>query len=146
MLRQDQLKRLPEYWGLYFDRATGMTYRSDGTETGWTFENATWTGPFGFHFQWPWLNPLGFASHETGLRVLEFARSIAPPALHLSIDDERKDLGPFYRTVERMLVVTDGMRTESFSAGLIANSIIRNGEQAAAVSVKAEWTSAGFAV
>ncbi|MEZ5357030.1 MAG: hypothetical protein R2762_30690 [Bryobacteraceae bacterium] len=143
-MKTEDVLKLPEYWGLYFDRATGMTYRSDGTETGWTFESATWTGPFGFHFQWPWLNPLGFATHETAMKVLAFAKSFAPPSLRLEMDEERKDLGPFYRTVERTLVVTDGARTEQFAAGWIANSIIRNGERAAAESLRAEWRTAGF--
>ncbi|MEZ5404132.1 MAG: hypothetical protein R2729_30915 [Bryobacteraceae bacterium] len=145
-MRQEDLARLPQYWGLYFDRSTGMTYHSDGTPTGWTFENATWSGPFNFHFQWPFLNPLGFATHETAVKVLAFAKSFAPPSLQVWLDEEQKDLGPFYRTVERQLVVSDGGRTEQFGCGWIANSIIRNGEKAAAVSMKAEWRTAGFTV
>ncbi len=142
----DELAKLPEYWGLFFDRSTGMTYRSDGSATGWTFENATWSGPGGFHLQFPWLNPLGFATHETAVRILAFAKSIAPPALRLEMDEKGKDLGPFRRTVERLIVVTDGSRTEYFGAGWIANSIIRNGERGAAESLRAEWRTNGFSL
>jgi hypothetical protein len=143
-MRPDQLASLPEYWGIYFDPQTGMTYREDGTATGYTFERAQWTGPFGLHFAWPWLNPLAFATHETAVKVLAFAQSFAPKGIKITLDETRKDLGPFARTVERLLVVTDGGRTENFSAGWFANSIIRNGERIAADSFKAEWKTAGL--
>lgn len=141
-MRREELESLPNYWGIYYDAATGMTYREDGSATGFTFEHAKWTGPFGLHFNWPFLNPLGFATAETAEKVLGWARSFAPASLELRIDDERKDLGPFTRTVERQIVVSDGAREESFSAGFLANSIIRNGEKAAADSFKAEWKTA----
>lgn len=141
-MRLEDVRALPEYWGLYYDPSTGMTYRDDGSPTGYTFERATWSGPFGLHFAWPFLNPLGFATAETAAKVLRWAESFAPSALRLRIDAERKDLGPFTRTVERQIVVSDGAREESFSAGLLANSIIRNGEKAAADSFRAEWKTA----
>jgi hypothetical protein len=120
-----------------------MTYREDGSATGFTFERARWTGPFGLHFSWPFLNPLGFATHETAVKILNWARSFAPPTLTVALDETQKNLGPFTRTVERQIVVSDGTQAEVFSAGLLANSIIRNGEARAAESFKAEWRVAG---
>ena len=69
-----QLDRLKEYNGIYFDPETGMTYRSDGSNTGYTFERATWTGPFGLLFSWPWLNPIAFATRETAFKMLLLAQ------------------------------------------------------------------------
>lgn len=141
MRRQDVLE-LPEYWGIYFDPATGMTYREDGSETGYTFERARWTGPFGIDLNWPFLNPLGFATHDTGVKVLNWARSFAPPTLTISLDETKKWMGPFSRTIERLIVVSDGSTEETFSAGLLANSIIRHGADRAAELFKAEWKTA----
>jgi len=156
MTKQEVLQ-LPEYWGLYFDPTTGMTYREDGTPTGWTFERATWSGPFGLHFAWPFLNPLGFATAETAARVLAICQSAVQTAgysqVRLTLDDKRRDLGPFTRTVERQIFATNGRTVtdadgqpkpfgESFSAGLLANSIIRNGEAAAMRSWLAELKTA----
>ena len=143
-MRQDQLEKLPQYFGLYFDPETGKTYRDDGSDTGFTFERARWTGPFGLHFSWPWLNPLAFATHDTAFKVLQWAKTFAPPSLTLSLDEEQEDLGPFTRTVERKVAVSNGSRRADFSAGWLANSIIRNGERNAALSFQAEWRTNGF--
>lgn len=143
-MRPIDLTGLPEYSGLFFDPATGKMYRDDGSDTGFTFEAARWTGPWGMHFSWPWLNPIGFATAETADRILRWVRSIAPPAITAAIDDSQRVAGPFTRTVERLIAVTDGATTESFSAGWIANSIIRNGEARAAEYCKAEWRQAGL--
>ncbi len=126
------LSGLPAYSGLFYDPDTGMTYKEDGTETGFTFERATWTGPFGIHFQWPWLNPIGFATRETGRKVLAFCKGAAPKGLAVNLDESNRIVGPFTRTIERLIVVTDGDKEESYSAGWLAHSLIRNGEQRAA--------------
>lgn len=96
------------------------------------------------HLTWPWLNPIGFASAETAARILAWARSIAPPTLTVTLDDTQNILGPFTRTIERRIVVSDGANSEQFSAGWLANSIIRNGETLAARSFQAEWRTAGL--
>lgn len=145
-MNPSQLSELPEYQGIFFDPATGKTYLSDGTETGFTFERARWTGPFGLHFSWPWLNPISFATHETAVKVCAFARAALPPHLSVEIDEERKDLGPFTRTVERLIVVKGAGREESFSAGMLANSIIRHGVPTATLYFQAEVRRAGFTV
>ena len=143
MGRKD-LSDLPEYGGLYFDPDTGKMYREDGTDTTFTFERATWTGPFGVQFQWPWLNPIGFATRETALRALDFVKSILPDKLAVTLDEVNRITGPFTRTVERQIVVFDGDLEQSFSAGWIANSLIRNGEQRATEYFRAEVRRAGF--
>jgi hypothetical protein len=144
VMTPDQVQELPEYNGLFFDPDTGHMYREDGTGTGFTFERARWTGPFNLHFSWPWLNPIAFATHETAMKILQFGHAIAPPSVTMELDEARKDLGPFTRTVERLIVVSNGTRSESYSAGWLANSIIRNGDKAAAESWKAEWRLAGI--
>ena len=144
MMNPEDLAGLREYSGIFFDPATGKTYRTDGADTGYTFENARWAGPFGMHLTWPWLNPIGFATAETADRILAWARSIAPPTLRVTLDDTQNIMGPFTRTIERRIVVSDGANSEQFSAGWLANSIIRNGEMLAARSFQAEWRTAGL--
>lgn len=119
---------LPDYYGIRFDRETGMTYRDDGTPTGYTFERATWTGPFGVEFTWPWLNPLGFATRETSLKILDFCRAVLPPRISVTLDEVNRTVGPFTRTLERQIVVSNGETEQNFSAGMLANSVIRHGE------------------
>jgi len=133
----ESLRELPEYHGIFFDASTGKTYTEDGRDTGFTFEDARWTGPFGLHFFWPRLNPLGFATKETALKVLDFATRLLP-GVSVILDETNRISGPFTRTVERMIVVSDGDREESFSAGWLANSIIRNGLKQAGISFLAE--------
>lgn len=130
---------LVEYSGLFFDRATGKMYREDGSDTGFTFEPARWTGPWGLHFNWPWLNPISFATAETAEQVLAWARQrVRRGVITFAVDDTQRVVGPFTRTVERLIAASDGNRTETFSAGWLANSIIRNGEPRAAESFAAE--------
>ena len=144
-MRPEDLAGLPNYGGIYFDPATGKSYREDGSDTGFTFEHARWTGPFGFNFAWPWLNPISFATADTATKVLAWARAIAPATLAITIDDRMNIVGPFTRTVERLIVVTDiGNNSESFSAGWLASSIIRHGERTAAGYFQAEWRTAGL--
>ena len=141
---QETLSQFPVFFGLYFDPSSGKTYTEDGTETGFTFERATWTGPFGLHFNWPWLNPISFATKETGVRVLQFARGAAPKTLAVSLDETNRIVGPFTRTVERSIVVSSGGTEETFSAGWMASSIIRHGEKRAGELWLAELKHAGL--
>jgi hypothetical protein len=141
----ESIRELPEYHGIFFDARTGKTYTEDGRETGFTFEDARWTGPFGLHFFWPKLNPLGFATKETGLKVLHWATNLLP-GLSVSLDEADRVAGPFTRTVERMIVVSDGSAQEAFNAGWLANSIIRNGQKQAGVSFLAEVRQARIQV
>ncbi len=144
-MRPEDLAGLPNYSGILFDPQTGKTYREDGSDTGFTFERARWTGPFGIDFSWPWLNPISFATAASAQRVLAWARAIAPATLAVTLDERVNIVGPFTRTIERLIVVTDlGDRSESFSAGWLANSIIRHGEQIAAGYFKSEWRSSGL--
>jgi hypothetical protein len=137
------VSKLTDYSGIFFDRSTGKTYREDGTDTGWTFERATWTGPFGLHLTWPWLNPISFATAETAERILAWARRVAHPSFTVDLDDRQTVIGPFTRTVERLIVVTDKSgRSEQFSAGWLANSFIRHGEKLATQYFLAELWNA----
>lgn len=122
--------------GLFFDPATGKTYKEDGTYTGFTFERPTWTGPWNLHFSWPWLNPISFATVETANKVTEIVEKwlIAQPFNYRGWEAEvveHKVTGPFTRTPERHIRVkrfgVDAV-DENFSAGELANSIIRQGE------------------
>ena len=131
-MNPEKLAELPVYFGLSFDPATGKTYNSDGVDTGFTFERATWTGPFRMDIPWPWLNPISFATHDTGVKVLHFARNSAPTHLSVTLDEQPKNLGPFTRTIERQITVSNGATEENFSAGWMASSIIRHGEKRAA--------------
>lgn len=134
--------------GVYVDYVTGVAYTDDGqgnaVSTGWTFELARWTGPFGLHLTFPWLNPLSFATHESAVRILEWARKFAPREITIRLDEDQNIIGPFTRTIERRLIVSDGARQEQYSCGMLANSIIRNGEQYAKTSFVAEWRAAGL--
>jgi hypothetical protein len=143
-MNSEKLAELPVYFGLHFDPATGKTYTGDGIDTGYTFERATWTGPFGLVINWPWLNPISFATHETGVKVLEFAKQAAPKNLMVSLDETQRVTGPFTRTIERHIVVSNGMTQESFSAGWMASSIIRHGEKRAAELWTAELKQSGL--
>lgn len=143
-MRPEDLAKLSNYYGIYFDPSTGRSYREDGTDTGFTFEAARWTGPFGLHLTWPWLNPFSFATEETAKKILAWARAFAPRGITITLDDSQNIVGPFTRTIERRLIVSDGGKEEQYSAGMLANSIIRNGEQYAANSFKAEWRTAGL--
>ncbi|MCC6587716.1 MAG: hypothetical protein IT168_13560 [Bryobacterales bacterium] len=139
-----QVAELPDYSGIFFDPDTGKSYLADGTDTGFTFERARWTGPWNLHFSWPFLNPISFATHETGLKVLNFARQVVPSHMSVELDESQKVVGPFSRTIERLIVVKSGSTEESFSAGMLANSIIRNGEKNAKTYFAAELRYAGF--
>lgn len=134
-------EKLKEYQGILFDPETGKSYYSarEGElpqETRYTFERATWTGPFRMEIPWPWLNPISFATTPTALDV--YGRCVDAIAvlnransLHLAVmlDEEPKYLGPFTRTIERQIVVLRaGDPLENFSAGQIAGNIIRRGE------------------
>ena len=145
-MKPEEVADFPEFSGIFFDPATGKSYLADGTDTGYTFERARWTGPFGLHFAWPWLNPVAFATHDTAVKVLGFARAALQPHLSVDIDEEKKDLGPFTRTIERMIVVKGAGREESFSAGWLANSIIRHGLQTAGKYFQSEVRQAGFSL
>ncbi len=140
-MSRKSLAGLPNYNGILFDPSSGKTYTEEGVDTGFTFEVASWTGPFGLHLSWPWLNPISFATQETALKVLEFAKS-AVPRISAVLDEENRITSPFTRTVERYIVVSDGTNEESFNAGLLANSIIRHGEQTAKVLFLAEVRTA----
>lgn len=143
-MRPEDLAKLSNYYGIYFDPATGKSYREDGSDTGFTFEAARWSGPFGLHLSFPWLNPFSFATEETARKILAWALAIAPKEITVTLDESQNILGPFTRTLERRLIVSDGGKQEQFSAGMLANSIIRNGEQIAANSFMAEWRAAGL--
>jgi hypothetical protein len=140
----EQVSQLPEYYGLYFDPESGHSYLADGTDTGFTFERARWSGPFNLHLDWPFLNPFDFATHESALKVLSIVRAVVPPHISCTLDETPKNFGPFTRTVQRYIVVNQNNRSEQYSAGALANSIIRNGVQLAGQSFLAELRLAGF--
>jgi hypothetical protein len=137
---------LPNFNGLLFDPETGKAYLEDGTDTGITLERAKWTGPFNIHLDWPYLNPVSFATHETALKVLEFCKLALPAnsGITVAIDEEKKNMGPFTRTIERLIVATSSSKTEQFSAGWLARGIAVNGPVYQAKSWLAELKLAGF--
>ena len=136
-MRPEDEAVLPPYDGIRLDRRTGKAYLDDGTDIGITFEPASW--------MWPWLNPTSFATAETARQVLAWAHRAAPPTLAVTIGEQRRLLGPFTRALERRVVLTDlAGRSASFSAGLLAVSMIRDGEAAAARAFRIEWRSVGL--
>jgi hypothetical protein len=143
-MNAEKLAELPVYFGISIDPETGKSYTGDGVETGFTFERATWTGPFGLVINWPRLNPISFATHDTGEKVLQFAKQAVPRDLRVSLDESQRVVGPFTRTVERLIVVSNGQTEENFSAGWMASSIIRHGEKRAAELWAAELKQAGL--
>jgi len=143
--------QMREIQGLLFDPATGKVYLpaesalSDPIDTGYTFEYARWTGPFGLHFNWPNLNPLGFATHETATAILAVVQErFAHEGLHIGLDEVNRVVGPFTRTVERYIVISRGETAETFNAGWLTNGIIRNGPERAMNSLRAEMRVAGL--
>lgn len=140
---------LRDYSGIWFDPRTGQTYLREGETggfrpTGFTFENARWNGPWGFGV-WPWLNPISFATEETAVALRDWLRSWAPPGLTFAVRNDQTILGPFSRTIERRIAVTDSSgRTEEFSAGEMTNWRIRQGDGRARTSMLAEWYQAGL--
>jgi hypothetical protein len=143
-MNSQKLATLPAYCGLRYDAETGKMFDEDGQDTGYTFEQTTWRGPFGLTVCLPWRNPISNATRETGIRVLAFARRAAPQGLLVSLDETRRECGPFRRTNERQIVVSDGSVEESFSAGWIAATIIRHGEARAAKLWRSELRHAGL--
>jgi len=147
------LASMKDFNGVFFDVATGKTYKDDGTFTGFTFEPLpTWTGPFGLAISWPFLNPLSFATDETARKVRDIVETWLTTmpmnfvGWKVEMDDRQRVTGPFTRTVERMIVVEKFGNSEQYSAGMLANSIIRNKESGARTSFLAELRTAGFNV
>ena len=137
--------------GLFFDAATGKMYKEDGSFTGFTFERATWTGPFGLAIPWPWLNPLSFATAETAKKIRDIVETwlVTQPMNFIGWKvtvDEQKVTGPFTRTLERQIVVEKFGVSEQYSAGELANSIMRQGEEVAKKQFFAALRTAGFNV
>lgn len=135
--------------GLFFDAATGKVYKEDGTYSGFTFEHPTWTGPFGIAIPWPFLNPLSFATVETAKKIREIVEIwlVTMPINHVGWKvtvEEQKVTGPFTRTLERQIVIEKFGVSELHSAGMLANSIIRQGEEVAKRQFLAELRAAGF--
>jgi len=139
---------MKEFHGLFFDPNTGKTYietpEGEKVFTGFTFEDAEWTGPFGLHFSWPKLNPFAFATMETAETVLAIVTNRFRNSGITFTIESRGVTGPFTRTPERVIRATSGNTMEEFSAGWLANSIIRNGVDAAMKSFKAELVYAGL--
>jgi len=139
-----------EIQGLLFDEQTGKAYLpvegGEPIDTGFTFENPVWTGPFGLHLFWPNLNPWLFATRETAAAVLAMVqeRFAHEAGLHIGLDETDKIVGPFTRTLERNIVISRGEASENFNVGLIATGIIRNGPQAAMAGLRAEMKIAGL--
>lgn len=143
------IEDLIDYEGILFDPLTGKTYFRQFdylpiTETPFRFERASWDGPWwaapviGIFNIWGGrvrgaLNPLGFAAHDTAINVLGMCRAARANNGTLGwsceLDETEKNLGPFTRTIERLIVVrrADGNPVESFSCGRLATSAIRIG-------------------
>ena len=126
----EELAELPVYFGfsLIHDRENIQF----GRHQYWLHLRARhWMGRSGCRFM-ALLDPISFATHETGVKVLHFARDSAPRQLSVTLDEQPKNLGPFTRTIERQITVSNGATEENFSAGWMASSIIRHGEKRAA--------------
>jgi hypothetical protein len=97
-------------------------------------------------FTWPWLNPLDFATVETGQAVLVMCWHALEALgletgirLEATLDRRDRSVGPFTRTPETVIEVTRRDKViEQFNAGRIAAQVIRHGEQRAMGYWKAE--------
>lgn len=159
---QPDLKTLAEYNGIYFDRETLNTYvyrcpavlgwgvwdKSECKEvanTGYSFEAATWRSGIDalLHLRWPWLNPLDFATANTARSVLSWVTyATNDRTIKWSINEKAGSItGPFFRTTMRMICGDNGSQIQCFSAGGIANKLIRNNPTWAAQSWNAEVTA-----
>lgn len=166
----DLLSNLYEEGGIYYDRKgvlstptypqaiPKMSYVLDPStgnlaSTGWTFEPAQWQGPFGANW-WPWLNPFSFATADTANKILALFGPVATQTSDTAIrhatgyqaviDDDGHIVGPFTRTVERLLVVSYGDKFQNYSCGLLACNVIRRGALPAMQSWAYELRVAGF--
>jgi len=148
----NMLGNFQDLQGIFFDPSTGKSYKEDGTYTGFAFEVPRWTGPFGLAIQWAFLNPLSFATAETAEKIRAMVESWLT---HISSQnqgwivkvEEQKVVGPFTRTVERQIRVYrfgESGRFHESSAGMLANSLIRNSEEQAKRSFFAEMRQSGF--
>lgn len=144
---------LVNYNNIYFNRDTLHTYVyrcpanlgwgiwdhdecNTAVDTGYTFENATWRSGIDaiFHINWPWLNPLDFATQDTARALLPWIVSRTAnlyPTIEWSVNDTAGAItGPFTRTTYWSVCGDDGKAMSNcFSAGQLANIIIRQHPQ-----------------
>lgn len=107
-------------FGLIYDDKTGKVTLDDGEAPAvgadFTFEN-----PEG-------VNPLQYATQKTAEKIVEILKSELPPDITYSIArltyEQSLTIPPIQLTVKRNGITAD------FSAGLIANSLIRTGSLA----------------
>jgi hypothetical protein len=138
-VRLDALREVED--GAFYDASTGRLYNSQGQAYGsYTFENVISTSFWGM-FWTRLLNPMGFATDTTAEEILRWARGVVPaggPTVH-RFDDTSAMSGWTRRNVpERLIVVTRGELSESYSAGRLAVSVAKHGAAAAAASWLAE--------
>lgn len=162
------IPNLANYNDIYFNRDTGHTYvhrcppslgwgvweKGDGgcdtaVDTGYTFENATWRSGIDalLHLRWPWLNPLDFATQSTARSLIPWVVTMTSntyPNIEWSVNDTAGAIsGPFTRTTYWSICGDDGTNmVNCFSAGQIANKVIRNHPAWARSSWLAEVKSA----
>lgn len=144
------LTDLREIEGYFFDETTGKLYDDLARDTGSTFEDcrSTIVGLqwLGFFYR---LNPLNFATQDTAMRVLDFCKSIAAGnqhIVHIEMLENRSGMDGWVKRnkPERVIIVTNGVREESFSCGRLAMAAVRNGADWARKSFAAELKQAGF--
>lgn len=153
---------LREHASIYFDPATLHTYAyrcpptlgwgvwdkddcKTAVDTGWTFLDAAWSGGFDvvrWFSPWTWrLNPLDFATQETARRVLVWVQTLVPAMRWAVSDETTKITGPYSRSVQWTVCADNSSDVHCFSAGLIANQIIRNEPGYAKTMFKAQVQS-----
>jgi len=131
-----------------FEPATGALFSADGVKLPFTFEFVEVKGKDARGNETVQrLSPLQYATADTAAKVLKFVQGIAPEAKAEAISDY--PWGPYTFTAAQRSVLVYG---ERLNAGLIANSIIVNGESKAAQMVLAdidrarkEWNRLRFA-
>lgn len=143
-----------EYDGFFFDPQSGMMFESRTAiypnEYQFTFENV-FSSLWGFFRRR--LNPFDYATILTSYRVREMLQPIAY-SLHPNLTLITIELSPtsFFGTAPdkpqrhlRAVRTDDLTRSEMFSAGRLASSIMRNGYSVAVQSFEAELRQAGLA-
>jgi hypothetical protein len=118
-------------FGLIYDERTGKVTYEDGevpaVGANFTFENHA-----GY-------NPLQFATDKTAAELVEILAANFPQIEFAAT--KTKPEGPVAPPAANQIRASRNGISESFNAGLIANSLIRNGNL---ISVRAEFKAAGL--
>lgn len=123
---------LVNYWNIFYDTDTGLTYYEDGEPTGFSFEK----NPFGTYPIHTAFNPFQYATIQTADRAEALVKEIVDekfPGAVITREDSRFYGG--HSTPQRLIVIKSGSAKSEQSAGLIANTWLRSGRNVAKRSV-----------